>query len=64
VQMTCPYCGSAARLQPNPERDAADAAVYVLNCSGCNQVSVSDEAMELEITAFGTAKSPATKNKT
>lgn len=48
MRMTCPYCGSVARLVPNPDRAAASPLPrYVLKCTGCNRTSVREETPDL-----------------
>ncbi|MDH6236547.1 transposase-like protein [Cryobacterium sp. CG_9.6] len=43
MHMTCPYCGSVARLAPNPSLGAG-LPRYVLKCSGCAQTSILPES--------------------
>jgi len=41
MTLTCPFCRSQARLNPNPAHAARTSLpVYILTCSGCDHTSV------------------------
>lgn len=62
--MTCPHCGAAAKLTPNPTAQGAGSEPrYRLTCSGCAGTTVGECTDDADAPADSVADVPSTAAK-